>query len=86
MVGEALADDALQQRVGAVAVIAAKSLTVGVAEVKFSQIAVQVLLLAVLVDALHPALEDAEIAFDGVGVQFGVPGTAYCPLVCETAL
>ena len=37
-----------------------------IAEIKFGQIAVQVLFGAVLIDALHAAFEDAEIALDGV--------------------
>ena len=40
-------------------------------EIILSEIAVKVLLSAMLVDALHAALEDAEIAFDGVGVDRG---------------
>ena len=37
-----------------------------VAKIKFRQIAMQMLLAAMLVDAFHAAFEDREIAFDGV--------------------
>ena len=40
------------------------------AELELGQVAVKVLLTAMLVDALPPALEDREIAFDGVGMGF----------------
>jgi hypothetical protein len=40
-----------------------------VAEVKFCRVAVQVLFLAVLVDAAHVALEDREIAFRRIDVD-----------------
>lgn len=45
------------------------SRSVGVAKIELRKIAVKVLLRAVLIDALHAAFEDAEIAFDGVGVD-----------------
>lgn len=41
-----------------------------VAEIKFRSVTVQVLLAAVLIHALHAALEDAVEAFDRVGVNF----------------
>ena len=44
----------------------AKGITVGVSEIKFGQVAVKVLLGAVLIDALHAALEDRIEAFDRV--------------------
>jgi hypothetical protein len=40
-----------------------------VAEVELGKIAVQVPLAAMLVDALHPALEPAEVALGRVGVH-----------------
>ena len=39
-----------------------------VAEVEFRKITVQMMLSAMLIDTLHAALEDTEIAFEGVGV------------------
>jgi hypothetical protein len=52
-----------------------------VAELIFRKVAVKVLLGTVLVDALHAALEDAERALDGVGVN--VLAT-YSPAECLT--
>lgn len=69
VVGEALADHTAKDQVCALSVLDTSCRAVGVAEVIFRQIAVQVLLAAMLVDAPHPALEDAEVAFDGVGVD-----------------
>jgi len=40
-----------------------------VPELEFRRIAVQMFLGAVLVHTLHAALEDAEIAIDGIGVD-----------------
>ena len=40
-----------------------------IAEIEFRQIAVKVLLVAMLVDALHAALENREYALDGIGVN-----------------
>lgn len=40
-----------------------------VAEVELREIPVEMFLLAMLVDALHPALEDRIVAFDRVGVD-----------------
>ena len=45
----------------------AKRNAVAVAKIELGEIAVQVLLAAMLVDALHPAFEDREEALDGVG-------------------
>ena len=45
------------------------ALAVVVAELELGRIAVQVALGAMLIDALHAPLEDAEIALDGVGVD-----------------
>lgn len=47
-------------------------LAIVVAEVEFCKIAVQMVLAAVLIDALHSTLEDREEAFDGVGVDGGI--------------
>jgi len=40
-----------------------------VSEIELGQVAVQVLLRAMLIEALHAALEQAEIALNGVGVD-----------------
>ena len=38
-----------------------------VAEIKFREVAVKVLFVAMMVHAAHAALEDAEVAFDRIG-------------------
>jgi hypothetical protein len=59
-IGEPLADCALNRPSGARTVIDAEGNAVAVAEIEFSKIAVQMPLVAVLINTLHPALEDAE--------------------------
>ena len=61
--------DTTQEGVSASHVIHAKGNAVVIAEIKLSEIAVQMLLAAMLVGAFHAALEDAEIVLDGVGVD-----------------
>lgn len=50
-------------------VIDAKSHTVVIPEVELDKVAVEVVLCAVLIDALHAALEDGEVALNSVGVD-----------------
>lgn len=69
MIGKALADDAAQSGYRAILIVAAQRFTVVVAELKLRNVAVQVLLLAVLIDALHAALEDRKCALNCVGVD-----------------
>src|SRR5205823_6419365 len=47
----------------------AKPHAIGIAEVEFRQVAVQMLLATMLVNADHAALEDRVEAFDGIGVN-----------------
>ena len=61
---EALADNTRQRCNRVVGVIVAEGGAVAVAELELSEVAVQMLLAAMLVDALHAALEDQEIAFN----------------------
>src|SRR4051794_19051219 len=68
-IGQALADHAQQRCISTRRVVHAQSDAVGVAELELREVAVQVLLAAVLVDACHSALEQAERSFDGVGVD-----------------
>ena len=75
-VREALANDALQQFTCSLLVIYLKGDAVVVAEVEFGQIAVQVFTAAMLINAVHAALEDTEKAFNGIGT-----GIAPHPLV-----
>lgn len=63
---EALADDALRQNFRAFKIGHAKTDTVIVTKIKFREIAMQMLLRAMLVRAAHATLEHAEIALDGV--------------------
>src|SRR5437870_2377608 len=69
LIGEAPPNNTGQQNVSPRRVVDPVRLTVGIAEIKLRQIAVKMLLAAPLVDAAHPALEDREIALDGVGVN-----------------
>lgn len=68
-IGKALAADLGQGSIATLNVAKVECDTVIVAEVKFRQIAVKVLLGAMLIDALHAAFEDAEIAFNRVGMN-----------------
>src|SRR5262245_33091044 len=65
-IGEALADNAFGRDLGAHEIVVTERSARVVAEVVFRQIAVKVLLAAMLVDALHAALEDREITLDRV--------------------
>src|SRR5579859_1256494 len=66
-IGQPLADCALNRPCGALNVIYAQRNAIGIAEIVFAQIAMQVLFGAVLIDALHAAFEDRIEAFDRVG-------------------
>ena len=58
-----------------------------VPEIKFSQVPVQVLFLAVLIHTAHPAFEDREISLDGVRVHVTtcpfLSRVAHCLVGCE---
>lgn len=71
-IGQALTGDALKREVGALVVIDAERHAVAVTEVELGKVALQVLRTAMLVDAAHPALEDAEKALNRVGVDGAV--------------
>ena len=66
---QAFPADAFEQLFRAHRVIKSKLLTMVVAKVKFSGVAVQVMRTAMLVHAIHAALEDAEKAFNRVRVR-----------------
>src|SRR5580765_503364 len=68
-IGQPLADCPCNRAVSALGIVHAASDAVAVPEIKFRKVAVKVLFLTVLVNRLHTLLEDAEIAFDGVGVR-----------------
>ena len=65
---KALAHGTFQDQSRAVAFVEADCDAMAVAEIEFRQIAVQVLFGAVLINALHAALEDPIVAFDRVGM------------------
>ena len=78
-ISEALPFYASQGEVGACAVTNAERNAVTVAKIKFGKVPVKMLLTAMLIDADHATLEDAVIAFDGVGGDEG-PGWRLIPL------
>jgi len=63
MIGEALAFGGANSRYCPGFITKTKCLTMIITEVKFREIAVQMLLAAMLIHAAHTALEDGEIAF-----------------------
>jgi hypothetical protein len=65
-IGEPLAHDTFNSTFGALNVINAKPHAVAISEIEFANITMQVLLTAMLIDAFHTALEDTEVAFNGV--------------------
>jgi hypothetical protein len=72
-IGQALALDAAQRRVGTGRVIHAEGGAVIVSEVELGEVAMEVFLAAMMVDATHPALENAEEALERVGVGLAAP-------------
>lgn len=72
MAGETLAHDTLEHVVAPLGVGHAKRNAVVIAEVELGKIAVKVMLGAMLVHAVHTALEDRERAVNGVGVNGAV--------------
>lgn len=68
-VGQALADNTLQDVVGASDVVYSQAHSIVVPKVKFGDVAVQVFFPAMLVDAFHAALEHAVETFNGVGMN-----------------
>jgi hypothetical protein len=68
-IGKALPDDAFDRPFGALHVVYAKPHAVRISKIELRQIAVQVLLAAMLIDSLHATFEDRIIAFNGVGVN-----------------
>lgn len=70
LIGEPLADDAGQDLIGAALIVHAQRHTMIVPEIELRKIAMQVLFGAMLISAAHAALENREVAFDSVGVDF----------------
>lgn len=71
-VGKALAPDAQESTVGTGPVVDAESNPAVIPKIELSKVAMQVLLAAVLIDALHPTLEDGEVAFDGLSMYLWI--------------
>lgn len=67
-IGQALALDAFDGQVGASNVINAQLDPVGIPKVEFAQIPVQMGFADMLVNTIDAALQDGEVAFEGVGV------------------
>src|SRR3546814_12385912 len=72
LIRQTLTDDTYHRNVGSLAIIHAVRDPVVIPELIFRQIAMQMLFTAMLIDALHAAFEDTEIAFDGVAVARAV--------------
>jgi hypothetical protein len=70
-IGQPLADCTLNRAGGTLNVIYAEPNAVGIAEIELAQISVQMFFTAMLVDALHAALEDRIVALNGVGGDGG---------------
>jgi hypothetical protein len=68
-ISQPLPFDANQGAVGARNVVNAKANTIGVSEIELCEIAVQVLLATVLIDALQAALKDAVVTLNGISVN-----------------
>jgi hypothetical protein len=66
-IGEPLALGALHSNGGSLRIVDAEPKAVGIPKVELGQVAVQVLLAAVLVHAFHAALEDREVYPSGQG-------------------
>ena len=73
-IGESLAIRSLQCQRCALLIVNTQRDAVVVAELELGHVAVEVLLAAMLVIALHAALEDREEAFDGVCVDRRILG------------
>src|ERR1700730_9571614 len=69
LIGKSLSDDTHKCALSALDVIYAEPNAVAIAKIEFTQIAVQMALATMLVNAFHAALENAVVAFDGVGVD-----------------
>src|SRR3954451_13415141 len=68
-VGQSLSDDALHGAGCALRIVYAQPDPIGIAEIKFGQVAVKMLLAAMLVSAGHATFENREITFDGIGMD-----------------
>lgn len=72
LIGQPLAFHALQKVIGALYVIDAKRDAIVIAKVELGEIAVQVIMRAMLIHTFHATLENREETFDGVGMDAAV--------------
>lgn len=68
-VGKPFSNNAFDGQIGTGDVIHAQLGPVGIGEVKFGQIVLQVRFGYVLVDPVNPAFQDGEVAFNGIGID-----------------
>jgi hypothetical protein len=66
-IGQTLTSSALNREGAPFGIVHAQGNAVRISEIELAQIAVQVLLGAMLIDALHASLEDRIVAFNRVG-------------------
>jgi hypothetical protein len=68
-IGKPLANDTHKSALGALDIIYAEPDAIAIAEIKFAQIAMQMLFAAMLIDAFHATFEHAVEILDGVGMN-----------------
>lgn len=68
LIGEPIADHALYHFGGPLFVVHALCDAIIITEVEFRKVAMQVLLIAVLINAFHPALEDRKVVLKDIGM------------------
>jgi hypothetical protein len=68
-IGETLSNDTFDRALGALYVIYAEPDAIAIAKIEFGKVAMQMPFAAMLIDALHAALEDRIVAFNGVGMD-----------------
>ena len=69
LISEPFTHNTGKEFIGPLRIINSLGNALAIAEVKLSKVAVKVLFAAMLIDALHAALENRIIAFDGIGVD-----------------
>ena len=70
LIGETPTDDTTKGTLSASLIFDSDCAPMAISEIKLGKVAVKMLFPAVLIDALHAALEDAEKALDGIGVNW----------------
>lgn len=72
-IGQPSANDTTKGAFGTIFIFDAKGRTVAVPEIILCKISVQMIFVAMRVNAFHTPLEDGEVAFDGIGVDRPAP-------------